>query len=445
MIRYRSKSRTYIDSSLDMASRWMFLSSDGGDIQDFASFHVAHPDGYPENVTEFMLDSKSKGAWRYQDCYHSKKEFFLLGPPSYDYGSYGFASGPQQAGTYVIENYPIEVALDPEHTLGFETDFDTDLSTVEKRERADRLFSNPRLPKQITITKDPFSTDFSIWFLLVDLYQMKGLAKSLFSQPAVFGRMAASKRTIGTRTLKQLGDDHLLVKFGIEPTIQDLQEFTRLISSWTKRYDDMDALLALRPWYSEPYDLSDEYFDRSQVGTFRVPCDGVQDTLFGVRRNVSYSVAKHFRTASYRFECPEFQGWLSRLKQFVDAFGILDPSAVWDLIPFSFIVDWFFGVGRWLHANRPKLFPADVVIQDYCESIKIEKRVLWLAEGWFYNSFNGLFYSSDLPLLEERESFYVRKRFLPSLGHISVARGTGVTSFRRALLSAALVAQRLPR
>jgi hypothetical protein len=44
------------------------------------------------------------------------------------------------------------------------------------------------------------------------------------------------------------------------------------------------------------------------------------------------------------------------LSAVLNDFGVLDfPASAWELIPFSFVVDWFIPIGDWIQAATPKL------------------------------------------------------------------------------------------
>jgi hypothetical protein len=160
------------------------------------------------------------------------------------------------------------------------------------------------------------------------------------------------------------------------------------------------------------------------------------------------------RTLKYRLLCPELTGWLNRLKQFVDLFGVLDPAAVWDVIPWSFVVDWFLPVGRWLHDNRPRLFPAEFEVLDYCESFRIEQH-----NEFFFVPFRGKYFGGT-PTIKgagtdwdvygtsigtERLVTYVRQVMTPETKRITQTSRHPLLRWRNVATSAALTAQRIPR
>lgn len=405
-----------------------------------------------EYTNQRMVDYISTGTRRYQDCENEKlfaRYYYRAGLSLLDY--LNIADGPLITGQSVRQ-YPIS-RLVQDSSIFAETRLQHNLRTPSAIKAFESPFRDSSIPRSVNIEIDPFDTGFSIWFLLADVYQMKGLWRSLLGSGAMSRRFRAFTSRSGRETAKQLANDHLAIQFGLLPTIRDIQEFVQLIFNWTSRFDKMkEGLGKTRPWYEPATDLIPTYYEKSLEfsGISTVVEPGFHTIPVMMRAEVETSSALHRRTVSYCFTCPEFQGWVARLKQFIDAFGIIDPAAIWDAIPFSFIVDWFFGIGNWLHKNRPRLFPADVVIRDYCESISVRTNVKWYASYW----------SPEIPqqfpavaphlvpehfIGSEEYTTYVRRRFIPDIGRISAPRSGSGVSIRRAIIAAALVAQRLPR
>jgi hypothetical protein len=77
-------------------------------------------------------------------------------------------------------------------------------------------------------------------------------------------------------------------------------------------------------------------------------------------------------TATFHYEIPQ-QGSLAYLLAAMDRFGInVSPSDWWEVVPFSFVVDWFYDVGRLLERLDFTNLPSKIVIHDFCDSIKFE-------------------------------------------------------------------------
>jgi hypothetical protein len=162
----------------------------------------------------------------------------------------------------------------------------------------------------------------------------------------------------------------------------------------------------------------------------------------------------------YGFTSPDLQSWASRLGQICDSFGILDPAALWDVIPFSFIIDWFFTTQSFFHSLKPRFFSADAVVYDYMESVKVETFVEYrIINGYTPN--HGVYPVPDLPSLavpldnglvgREIYTTYCRHRFRPdgfSIGLSGISSPHVKNSFvslSRIGIAASLTAQRVPR
>jgi len=79
-------------------------------------------------------------------------------------------------------------------------------------------------------------------------------------------------------------------------------------------------------------------------------------------------------TMKYTYWCPDALKANKELGAFLDAFNVYwDPQVLWNAIPFSFIVDWFFNVGDWLHQNfaKPNL-DLKLRVIDFCISVKCD-------------------------------------------------------------------------
>jgi len=226
------------------------------------------------------------------------------------------------------------------------------------------LLVREQLTKSVTIDADPFETDFSAWFLLVDLVQLPKLAISLLNARPALKKL---ERAAGRRaTANQVANSYLATQFGLLPTLDDMRTFVRILAGWARAYDrTRNVFKNCQTWHAP--------IKRNVIpaGVSTIPATShLMGVDIPVRVIVEASWVSMYQTTKYYFVCPEFTGILNRIKQFVDRFGLLDPAAIWDVIPFSFIVDWFIPVGTWVHKNlKPHLFPANVVLADWCESL----------------------------------------------------------------------------
>lgn len=416
---------------------------------------------------QYMEDNVEKGVWHFNDCYNAKvvSDFrrraghnlfspsATLGGPILD-GYSNVTVGSKAVGAYFaglnsgIPCRSIIREIKPllSHTTVPEVD---SLGTLYKR--YEHYFGDPRLPKSFTIKDDPFNTDFSIWYVLVDLLDFRKLVSSLSRSALPGGRFRPPKGL----TAKQLHDAHLGTRFGIIPTVRDLQELVSTIKGWKARYDQYGDVVK-KPYYAHSRIDNLQNVCSELSNDDWVEASSFQPTFFtqgAIDYNVrSTTTASWHGQVQYTYSCPEFQGWVNRLSQIVDSFGILDPAALWDVIPFSFVVDWFYSVSSWLHNNRPRLFPAELRILDYLETIAIRTEFSYTVSLAYAIDTSPYYLLTSEEIGREYTLMYLRRRFRPLPGYITLAPRSSIrkdASFvalaNRAAIASSLLAQRLPR
>jgi hypothetical protein len=128
----------------------------------------------------------------------------------------------------------------------------------------------------------------------------------------------------------------LELQFGWKPLLQDIQDFISIIKKFLN--DDLNPKGALLSFhgYGDPFKdnrkaLVLEPFHLQGNESF---------TKFWVQGNIGHRVAYHmrYRVASEMFDIQTLLG--------VEDLG----SVVWELVPFSFVVDWFLPIGDWLES-----------------------------------------------------------------------------------------------
>jgi hypothetical protein len=142
-------------------------------------------------------------------------------------------------------------------------------------------------------------------------------------------------------------------------------------------------------------------------------------------------------TLAYRYFAPEMNSFLGRIAQFLDSLGVSrDLSIIWNAIPFTFIVDWFYNVGEFLHSERIDNYPFTVFMDGFCESMscKVRRKTYMFpleastASPWIVNE--------TLRVYDRRLSVPYEYRI------VNVPKGLSV---RKVLLSASMIWQQLSR
>jgi hypothetical protein len=187
--------------------------------------------------------------------------------------------------------------------------------------------------------------------------------------------------------------------------------------------------------------------DSATVPFPMVESSGALDTAF---RLETYAEGESRCTLVYSYTVPEMRGFLARLAQLSDSFGVgLDPSIIWDAIPFTFVVDWFFNVGEWLHNQRHDWVNAEVTYHQYGNSAKqtISRYLYWIRPTGPDGAFDPL--AQDLIF---NDSYRIHTRELKELppwalprpennNHWSITRLTNATAL---LVQKAVKGHRIP-
>jgi hypothetical protein len=378
----------------------------------------------------------------------------FTGPTAYPMVGWNIINGIPNY--YVYRGVPAWIILEqfPHITSGsythhyFEVTQHGGIPPIWPIEQLETVYRHPSLSHDVLINADVFDTNFSAWFVITDLLQFRKLALSLFGKESNLRRLHAMSSRDKKATAKQLADDHLAISFGVIPTVADLQSLYSILLRWKEVYSKNNEVLHKRyTWRGKQYDV-DGLLPPQTRGTLAGVIEG---NLACTLQYEDTHTLRHSRSMQYFFTCPEFSGYMARLRQFVDAFGLLDPSALWDVIPFSFVVDWFVHVGSWVRRNRPILFPADVWITYYLESLRLSSKRDWYMT--WYAPREEVIPPGEVPykvttkwISTSRTSSYIRRRFQPPKVDTRPRTPRTANQFltlRKIALSASLLNQRL--
>lgn len=159
------------------------------------------------------------------------------------------------------------------------------------------------------------------------------------------GRGVLSRSRSG---LKMAANEWMAFRYGIRPLVSDIQKLTALSCH-----------------------LMDGGFHRSSgsaLGSPSVTSMDSYENLLGISfvwRNVQTTQTKAFTKVYWKYNptATDLSTLLDSLQ-----LNIWDvPAIAWELVPLSFVVDWFFDVGNWLKAVRPR--PGSDVLGS-CTTIK---------------------------------------------------------------------------
>lgn len=183
-----------------------------------------------------------------------------------------------------------------------------------------------------------------------------------------------------TSIAKNVSGAHLNYKFGWKPTIGDIKD---LLIGLVRLRDRIAAF-------------------ENAIGGTRQDSAGVNLTLpTSASGTITYPSGGH--TASYTATCERkavcYVAWQPQqiaainsldkvVRGMLDALGFeLNPRIIWDALPFTFVIDWFFGVGSFLDRFRIDALELPVVLADsfiqYEEKLHIEWSWLRANDGTY--------------------------------------------------------------
>jgi hypothetical protein len=413
----------------------------------------------PEEFSSEMSDVVSKGAWKYNNCEHqSDRTGNVIYVPAngllYSY-EVAIINGSDPAfGASVINGtqartWDLRNLISRGLAANGVDEFSVPPHTIDSIKP---VFSRADLPREVIINRDPFDTDFSIWYTFVDLLDVTKAFKGLL------GRENSLRRLRNTHypkkwTARDLASKNLAIQFGVIPTVSDVQELVHTIKHWKDKYDAA-ALAVKRHKFHRKVDL--RLFPRyaKKVIPFSLPGGAIVHLI--VEKETKRQ--RWHGLTLYGFQCPELGAFSSRFAQIIDSFGLYDPAALWDVIPFSFIIDWFLSTKSILKALKPQLYHATAVLHDYLETVEVitEYRysLKWVSPAsGLPGNYNII---GPWSIGTRTVKSYVRTRFRPLKGQVRLSAPNDalvlfktnrrfMVDLRRIGISASLIAQRIPR
>jgi len=216
----------------------------------------------------------------------------------------------------------------------------------------------------------------------------------------------------------------------------------RLPKGWKRRWSREISRSASESWLAFQYGIKplisdlagaiDEYYKARSViplirrVSFRLPEKGCSDT---VRSGVLNDYTDDFAHVSLvgRLTCfAEFESDIGAFDQTAQRLGLTNPALLlWELIPWSFVIDWFLNVGEFLAA---------------CESVKGLKRV-GIHVTSKYQKVSSRMYQGGLGTAKEVQS---KRLFYSALPAPTLNFGKGLSSWQRSVSALALIRGAFP-
>jgi hypothetical protein len=166
--------------------------------------------------------------------------------------------------------------------------------------------------------------------------------------------------------LKNIANAHLNYKFGWLNFISDVQRVFGALKAFREKVRKLqeESGKPTTAHYKRPLDL----------GLLPLDSNVFTDTNGTWRREALWvQMPVYHATLNYVYVLPDMSTMLNQAKGFLDSLGVqLDAVTLWNAIPYSFVIDWFFDVGAWIHSLRVDNLKIPATVTGFCHSLKYE-------------------------------------------------------------------------
>lgn len=219
-------------------------------------------------------------------------------------------------------------------------------------------------------------TRVSLANTLVELPEVLTLTKAIEALESVFKRFGTSMRRLAAikkgrplrDLIKGLSGGALLSEFALRPLLLDL---IGVADVFTHARKDVERLLSNegKPLVSHFRRRLDITSSRTDTAVFFSDSNGHHLST----REITVSDAWYNATMRYSYRLLDYQRKQAYQLGRWDALGLnLNPSIIWNAIPWSFVVDWFARVGDFLDQAKIRNIEPLVSIDSFCHSYKVE-------------------------------------------------------------------------
>jgi len=220
---------------------------------------------------------------------------------------------------------------------------------------------------------------------LLELKDMKSVPKTIKNLTtflSLAGKFIAGKKGMTMKVLlKTLADAHLQVSFNVMPLLSDISGIIQTMRNTEKELAQLIARQHkvqkkhFRAFMGDSYQDSDSGMINA---TKTYPGSG-HPPVFGnakAQREVKYSTREFHAEIWYSYWLGTAELEQARIRAYLDKLGVnLDPSIIWNAIPWSFVVDWFVGIGPWLSQFTSRNIEPVVIIHRYLYSFKVARNI----------------------------------------------------------------------
>jgi hypothetical protein len=279
----------------------------------------------------------------------------------------------------------------------------------------------------------------------------------------LFYRLPGGRKKMLKDIIKRLTGAHLEASFGVVPFFKDLVGMVNELGTLALRIDDLKRHAnqrQVRHYRRRLPDLSGNPtvrdWEQLTSGTKAWVSPYASDHPTG-RPSIRYKMQRRWilrpvyhATMRFNYSLPSMGEMEEQIWTTLDSLGVrLDPSILWNAIPYSFIVDWIADVSGFLQTFARDNFPIETRITDFCHSLAYHYEAQITANYDHQSSTTVAPYMAYWPsykttaetgaLYSRSVKSYKRVRYSPDIHAIAIKR----VKLRQAALSGSLIINKL--
>lgn len=215
--------------------------------------------------------------------------------------------------------------------------------------------------------------------------------------------------------LRNLSAGVLNYSYAWRPFISDLQKMHRGLTSMQEYVDRWNEDAKAGVVHTRHADITPYVWKNDQSSS-----SSVTDSSWGtfcnnhtVKGTVIRSYAEEVKIVAHLYYKPnhlDLSG-LNKLAAYFDVAGLGDPlSIIWEAIPFSFLVDYFLSVGRFLSQFDHDFLTTPITVVDFGYSIKTNQKYTYQRDRQIKRTDNGVITTYPGTPSYYKRSVYERKR-----------------------------------
>lgn len=227
-------------------------------------------------------------------------------------------------------------------------------------------------------------------------------------------------------TISNIGSLHLGYQFGWKLFVKDLIKLYESLANAEKTIRDFKSRIG-KPQF--------RHFKKVLHKDSEISGEDV--TSYSTMRYLGKRNVTFYATIKYTYSVPGIDQEYSKLRAYLDILGLKDNLSVfWEAIPFSFVVDWFVGVGKFLQQFDKDFLNSVVTIQDFCYTLDVNQETKFYWHPYPNEGGGGV--NGECLIYEVNYAHYERKRTIPDQVLFVLPELSGNFGTRQAVLGAAL-------